>query len=193
MSTSHEDAWADRMPPLAPEILTPAQQRAAAAIVSGRRGALFGPFIPLLRSPELLDRTQRLGEYLRYDCTIPQRLRELAILVTARHYDQTYEWYVHAPAAAGAGLAASVITAIAARSTPAQGQPDEQTVHAFCSELLAGHSVSDATYARALALLGEAGVVDLCGLCGYYGLLALVLNVARTPLPEGVVPWGTQS
>jgi len=191
MSTSSHEASADRLPPLAPEVLTDAQQRAAAALVSGRRGALFGPFIPLLRSPQLLDRTQRLGEYLRYDCAIPQRLRELAILITARHYDQAFEWHVHAPAAAATGLAASVITAIAGQVAPALMQPDEAVVYAFCSELHIEHAVCDATYARALALLGEAGVVDLCGLCGYYGLLALVLNVARTPLPEGITPWAT--
>src|SRR5581483_7464042 len=101
------------------------------------------------------------------------------------------EWSVHAPAAASAGLSRSVIAAIAERRTPAQCEPDEATVQAFCAELHTQHVVSDATYQRALALLGEAGIVDLCALCGYYGLLALVLNVARTPLPEGAVPWAT--
>src|SRR5581483_2080011 len=172
MSRSDEDARTDRLPPLAPEALTPAQQRAASELIRGPRGALFGPFIPLLRSPGLLERTQRLGEYLRYASLVPQRLRELAILITARHYDQAYEWHVHAPAAASAGLSKSVITAIAERRTPAQCEPDEATVQAFCAELHREHAVSDATYQRALGLLGEAGIVDLCGLCGYYGLLA---------------------
>jgi 4-carboxymuconolactone decarboxylase len=189
MSDPDFGALPDRLPPLAPEALTPAQQRAAEALVRGRRGAVFGPFVPLLRSPELLDRTQRLGEYLRYDSAIPQRLRELAILVTARHFDQAYEWHVHARAAASAGLSSAVISALAAARTPSQMQADEATVYEFCTQLNGTHRVSDAIYAQAVALLGEAGVIDLCGVCGYYGLLALVLNVARTPLPEGVVPW----
>ena len=189
MSQEVRPAQPDRLPPLPEEALTPAQRHAAEALIRGRRGALFGPFVPLLRSPELLERTQRLGEYLRYDSAIPQRLRELAILITARHYDQAYEWHVHAPAAASAGLASSVIAALAARRTPDPMASDEAAVHDFCIQLHRGHGVNDATYAQALALLGEAGVVDLCGVCGYYGLLALVLNVARTPLPDGAVPF----
>jgi 4-carboxymuconolactone decarboxylase len=191
MSEPRADALPDRLPPLADEAMTPAQRRAAEALVRGPRGAVFGPFVPLMRSPELLERTQRLGEYLRYDSAIPQRLRELAILITARHYDQAYEWHVHAPTAVGAGLSSAVIAAVAAGRTPTPMQSDEATVHAFCTQLHGEHGVSDATYAQALALLGEAGLIDLCGVCGYYGLLALVLNVARTPLPAGVVPWST--
>src|SRR5579885_1664557 len=178
----------DRLPPIAPEAMTPAQREAAEALVKGRRGALFGPFVPLLRSPELLDRAQRLGEYLRYDSAPPARLRELAILVTARHFRQAYEWHVHAPAALEAGLAAPCIADIAAGRTPRSMQADEAVVHAFCVELHNAHAVRDETYAAALSLLGERGLVDLCGICGYYGLLALVMNAARTPLPEGAAP-----
>lgn len=180
----------DRLPPLERDAMTPDQQRAADALVRGRRGALFGPFVPLLRSPELLDRAQRLGEYLRYDSALPVRLRELAILVTARHFRQAYEWHVHAPAALEAGLAAAAIAELAAGRRPRSLGADEAVVHDFCAELHTHHEVRDETYAAALALLGERGVVDLCGLCGYYGLLALVMNAARTPLPEGAAaPW----
>ncbi len=180
----------DRLPPIPRDEMTPAQQRAADELVQGRRGALFGPFVPLLRSPELLARAQRLGEYLRYDSALPARLRELAILVTARHFRQAYEWHVHAPAAAGAGLASTVLAEIAAGRRPRSLQTDEAVVHDFCLELHSTHVVRDETYAAALALLGEQGVVDLCGVCGYYGLLALVMNAAQTPLPEGAeVPW----
>lgn len=178
----------DRLPPIPREAMTAAQQRAADAVVSSRRGALFGPFVPLLRSPELLERAQRLGEYLRYDSALPSRLRELAILVTARHFRQAYEWHVHAPAAAQAGLSAASIEAIAAGQRPVPMPADEATVHDFCSELHGAHEVSDATYSAALALLGEQGVIDLCGICGYYGLLALVMNTARTALPDGAAP-----
>lgn len=170
--------------------MTPAQQRAAEALVRGPRGAVFGPFVALLRSPELLDRAQQLGEYLRYDSALPPRLRELAILVTARHYRQAYEWHVHAPAAAQAGLAATVIADLAASRRPGALKGDEAVVYEFCTRLLTEHAVGDAAYAAALALLGEQGVVDLCGVCGYYGMLALTMNVARTALPEGAAePW----
>jgi 4-carboxymuconolactone decarboxylase len=184
----------DRLPPIPPDELTPEQRRAAEALTRGPRGALFGPFVPMLRSPELLDRAQRLGEYLRYASAIPLRLRELAILLTARHFGQAYEWHVHAPAAAQAGLPREVIAAIAARQAPPPMQSDEAAVYEFCRQLHEQHAVSDDAYAAALRLLGERGVMDLCGVCGYYGLLALVMNVARTPLPAGcAAPWSDGS
>jgi 4-carboxymuconolactone decarboxylase len=180
----------DRLPPIALEAMTPEQRRAAEELVRGRRGALFGPFVPLLRSPQLLERAQRLGEYLRYDSALPARLRELAILVTARHFRQAYEWHVHAPAGIDAGLASITVAEIAAGRRPQSLRDDEAVVHDFCTELNTRHEVRDETYAAALALLGEHGLVDLCGTCGYYGLLALVMNAARTPLPEGAAaPW----
>jgi 4-carboxymuconolactone decarboxylase len=184
---------AERLPPIAPEQLTQEQRAALDAFVSGRRGALFGPFIALLRSPELLNRSQHLGEYLRYDSAVPVRLRELAILITARHFDQAYEWHVHAPAALAAGLTPAVLGELAAAERPAALGPDERAVYEFCRELNATHRVCDETYAAALAHLGECGLLDLIGICGYYGLLALVMNVARTALPEGATPFAQPS
>lgn len=182
----------DRLPPIPAEDLTPAQRRAAQALQQGRRGALFGPFVPLLRSPELLDRAQHLGEYLRYESALAPRLRELAILTTAQHFRQSYEWHVHAPAALEAGLAAATLESLAAGRRPEPFAPDEATVYDFCLELHGAKVVSDATYAAALERLGEKGLVDLCGVCGYYGLLAMVMNAARTPLPAGATaPWDT--
>jgi 4-carboxymuconolactone decarboxylase len=170
--------------------MTAAQASAAEALVRGPRGALFGPFVAMLRSPEFLDRAQKLGEYLRYDSALPARLRELAILITARHFRQAYEWHVHAPAAAQAGLAATTIAELAAGRPPAALAPDESVVYEFCTELLTKHQVGDATYTGARKLLDERGIMDLCGVCGYYGMLALVMNVARTSLPEGASePW----
>jgi 4-carboxymuconolactone decarboxylase len=180
----------ERLPPIPSGEMTAAQCSAAEALVRGRRGALFGPFVAMLRSPELLERAQRLGEYLRYDSAIPARLRELAILITARHFRQAYEWHVHAPAAAQAGLASATIAAIAAGRRPQTLPPDESVVYEFCVQLLTEHEVRDPTYADARALLEEQGLVDLCGVCGYYGMLALFMNVARTALPEGAAePW----
>jgi 4-carboxymuconolactone decarboxylase len=181
---------AERLPAIPSAQMTAAQASAAEALVRGRRGALFGPFVAMLRSPELLDRAQKLGEYLRYDSALPPRLRELAILVTARHFRQAYEWHVHAPAALAAGLPEAVVADIAAARQPVALEPDAAVVYGFCAQLLTEHEVGDATYAQARALLGENGVVDLCGVCGYYGMLALVMNVARTALPEGAAePW----
>jgi 4-carboxymuconolactone decarboxylase len=173
----------DRLPPIAPDLLTDAQRRAAQAVIAGPRGALYGPFVPLLRSPELLENAQRMGEYLRYRSAIGVRLSELVILVTARQWNQAVEWAIHAPIAAQVGLAPQVIEAIARRERPQDMLVDEAVVHDFCIELHQNKAVSDATYADALALFGEQGVVDLMGLNGYYTFLAMVMNTARTEMP----------
>ena len=179
----------DRLPPL-PLTQLDAQQRVAAqAIIDGPRGALYGPFVPLIRSPELMETAQRMGEYLRYRSAIGTRLSELAILVTARQWDQQVEWAIHAPLAVQNGIAQAAVDAIAARRLPAALKEDEQAVHDFCMELQQNKRVSDATYARALALFGEHGVVDLMGINGYYTFLAMVMNGAQTAVPAlGVTP-----
>ena len=178
----------DRMPPLPEGSLSPAQERAAAELATGPRGAVFGPFNPLLRSPDFLSPLQKTGEYLRYRSALPPRLSEFAILVVARRWTQGYEWSVHRPIAERAGVPVEHIRAVAEGRRPDGMAADEAVVHDFLQELQANRGVSDATYARAAGLFGERGVVDLCGLCGYYSLLAMVLNVARTPLPAGAVP-----
>ena len=179
----------DRLPPL-PLTQLDAQQRVAAqAIIDGPRGALYGPFVPLIRSPELMETAQRMGEYLRYRSAIGTRLSELAILVTARQWDQQVEWAIHAPLAVQNGIAQTAVDAIAARRIPLALKEDEQAVHDFCIELQQNKRVSDATYARALALFGEHGVVDLMGINGYYTFLAMVMNGAQTAVPAlGVSP-----
>ena len=173
----------ERLGPIPPDQLTPLQQQAAQAIIDGPRGALYGPFVPLLRSPELMEHAQRMGEYLRYRSAIGTRLSELAILVTARHWNQQVEWAIHAPIAAQEGIAADVIEAIAHGRRPARMADDEAAVYGFCVELQRDKHVSDAAYAAVLARFGEQGVVDLMGLNGYYTLLAMVMNGARTAAP----------
>ena len=173
----------ERLGPIPDADLTDAQRAAARDIADGPRGALYGPFVPLLRSPELMGHAQRLGEYLRYRSAIGVRLSELAILVTARRWDQQVEWAIHAPIAAQVGIPASVIAAIAARERPGDMLVDETVVHDFCVELHERKAVSDSVYASALALFGEQGVVDLVGICGYYTMLAMTMNVARTAVP----------
>ena len=175
----------ERLPAIPESQLSPEQRRVATALIEGPRGRLGGPFIALLRSPELCERTQRLGEYLRYASVVPPRLRELAILAAARHWRQNYEWQAHAPLAERAGISRGLIEALAADRWPEVLAADEQTVLRFCQELHRSHAVSDALYAQARELLGEDGVVELCALCGYYALLAMVLNVARTAVPAG--------
>ncbi|HSN90065.1 MAG TPA: carboxymuconolactone decarboxylase family protein [Anaeromyxobacteraceae bacterium] len=173
------------MPPIPPEQMTEAQRAAAAALVAGPRGAVFGPFVPLLRSPELMDRLQKVGEYLRFRSALGQRLTELAILWVARRYTQQVEWAIHEPLARRSGVAPEAIAALAEGRRPVGLADDEAAACDLLEELWANGSVSDATYQRALVVLGERGIVDLLGLAGYYGLLSLVMNVARTPVPDG--------
>jgi 4-carboxymuconolactone decarboxylase len=178
----------ERFAPLPPESMTPEQARVAGAIASGPRGSLRGPFKALLRSPDLADRVQRVGEYVRFHSSIPPRLNELAILLTARRWTAQYEWYAHRELALKAGLNPAIPDAIAAGRRPDAMAEDEAAVYAFCTELLDQRRVSDATYATVVRLFGEQGAIDLIGALGYYGLVSMVLNVDRYPLPEGVTP-----
>jgi 4-carboxymuconolactone decarboxylase len=173
----------DRLGPIETRHMTPAQQEAAQTIINGPRGALYGPFVPLLRSPELMDHAQRLGEYLRYRSALGTRLSELAILVTARHWDQQVEWAIHAPVAAQAGIGAAMIEDIAYARRPAGMSEEEAAVYDFSRELNRNKRVPDPVYAKALALFGERGVVDLMAINGYYTFLAMVMNAAQTAAP----------
>jgi 4-carboxymuconolactone decarboxylase len=180
----------DRMPPIPADQQTDAQKKVVAEITSGPRGAagVIGPFVPLLRSPDFMDRLQKTGEYLRYHNTIGTQLTEFTILVTSREWTQNFEWYSHDQLALKAGVPAEVIAAIRDGRHPSGMSDDQSMVYDFCKELHANHSVSDATYARVLKRFGEQGVVDLTGLTGYYTMLSMIMNVARTPLPAGVEP-----
>jgi len=172
----------DRLPPIPAGQWTDAQRIEAEAMLAGPRRAILAPFVPLLRSPELAGHVQRVGAYLRYRSAIGPRLTELAILVTSKHYEQPVEWAIHGPIAASVGIAAETIAAIERGERPVSMPEDDALVHDFCIELLNGRGrVGDALWSRALARLGEQGVVDLTATCGYYGLLALVMNAARTP------------
>lgn len=175
----------DRMPPIPASRLTRAQKEAAAELTASPRGGVIGPFIPALRSPEFMTRLQRLGEYLRYRNVLGPRLTELLILLTARAWTQPLEWAIHEQSALERGIPRSVIDAIAAGRRPTRMVTDEAVVYDFFMELTRRQSVGDATYARAVKSFGERGVVDLVGVIGYYMMLAMLLNVARTPLPKG--------
>ena len=173
----------DRLPPIPPAAWTEEQRREAQAIINGPRGALVSPFVPLMRSPELMGHAQRMGEYLRYRSTLPLRLSELAILITARCWSQQVEWAIHAPIAERAGVAKATIAALEQGRHPRDLPEDEAVVFAFSTELHHNRGVSDATWADALRLFGEQGAVDLIGINGYYALLSMVMNAARTEVP----------
>jgi 4-carboxymuconolactone decarboxylase len=180
----------DRMPPLAAHTLSSAQKQAADALLKTPRGngALSGPFIPLLRSPELMDRLQRTGEYLRFHNSIGQELTEFVILLTARQWTQQYEFAIHEPLALKAGVQPQVIRAIIDGHRPATMNDREQGAYDFFTELRQNQSVSDTTYARVRREFGEQGVVDMTALIGYYTTLAMIMNVAEAPLPKGTQP-----
>jgi len=177
----------DRMPPIPKDKMTEAQKNSFEEVTSGPRGGggAEGPFVPLLRSPELMSRLQKTGEYLRFHNTIGPKLTEFVILLTARAWTQQYEYDVHQVNGAKAGIKQETINAITEGRRPAGMEADEEVVYDFCSELGQNHSVSDATYARAVAKFGEQGVIDTTALVGYYTTLAMIMNVARSPLPAG--------
>ena len=178
----------DRMPPIAAGALTEAQKKAIEEFKTARSVDISGPFIPLLRSPDVLTRARALSDYLRYRSVLPPRLSEFVILMTARAWTQNYEWNAHEPAARQGGLSADVIKAIAEGRRPEHMADDEEILYTLCDELRRNHSVSDATYARALAKFGEQGIIDTIGITGYYTLLSMVMNTTRTPLPGSAKP-----
>ena len=175
----------DRMPPIPADQMTPLQRAVADELTAGKRGAVYGPFVPALRSPELTRHLQKVGEYLRYEPRLPPKLREMAIILVAREWTQDFEWDVHAPLAASEGLPDDVIDSIADGRRPSALADDEALLYDFFVELQRSRSVSDATYAKAIDAIGEQGVIDLVALIGYYTTLAMLMNVARTSLPEG--------
>jgi len=179
-----------RFPDIPRDQLTDAQKQVYEAIAGGPRGGVRGPFGPLLRSPELADRVQKLGEYLRFNSSLPARLNEMAILINARFWESKYEWNAHKPLALKGGLAESIADDLAQNRRPRGMKPDEEIVYDVCIALHKTHFVDDTLFKRAVAGLGERGVVDLVAVSGYYTLVSMVLNVAEIPLPAGAQgPW----
>lgn len=173
----------DRLPPVPEQRLTPQQRKALDEISAGPRGGAVGPFVPLLRSPVLMSRLQAVGEHLRFTSTLDRSLFELTILLVARHWDQQFEWSFHHPLALAAGLPAEVADAVAVDERPTDLADGPAAVWDLVHELHDEHAVSDDTWARAVAVVGEDGVVELVGTVGYYTTLAMVMNAARTPAP----------
>src|SRR5688500_8026075 len=178
----------DRMPPIPAEKMTDAQRKAVEECRAARGAGVSGPFVPLLRSPEVMNRARAMGDYLRFKSVFPPRLSEFAILITARHWTQNYEWDAHHQLALKGGLREEIARAVAEGRRPEPMAEDEEILYNFCTELHQNKSVSDATYARMVKAFGEQGVIDAIGISGYYTLLAMVLNTARTPVPAGRAP-----
>ncbi len=177
-----------RMPRIPAEKMTPEQQKAAAEFMETRQAkTLNGPFIALLRSPDLINLVSEIGLWTR-KTSLPPRLFEFVVLITARDWTQNFEWNGHSAAALKGGLSKDIVQAVADGRRPLQMAEDETIVYDFTTELLNNRGVSDETYARALAKFGEQGIIDMTGISGYYTMIAMVLNVARTPLNEGVTP-----
>jgi 4-carboxymuconolactone decarboxylase len=177
----------ERMPPLAADGLTLPQQQAVADF-SVERGQPSGAWVTLLRSPELMTRTRRLGDYLDFESIVPGYLREFVILLTAREWGQNEEWNAHYPLALEQGFSAEMARAVAEGRRPEGMVAEEAVVYDFCMELLRNHSVSDATYERAVARFGEQGVVETVSLMGYYAMISMLANVSRAQLPAGPKP-----
>ena len=173
-----------RYPPLAPEAMTPEQKAMYDSIMAGPRHSIEGPFNAWLRSPVLGDRLQRVGEYLRFNTTIPHNLNEFAILITAVEWNSGFEWHAHYPLAMKAGLEPGIATDLQEGRRPANMTADETLVYDFATQLHRKHQVSDAVFAAAVKRFGEQGVTDLIALLGYYGLVSMTLNVAEVMPPN---------
>jgi 4-carboxymuconolactone decarboxylase len=180
-----------RLPERTRETLDEAGKAVWDRIASGARGGVGGPFLALLGSPELCARVEQVGVFIRYECSVPMRLRELAILCVGQHWKAAYEWFAHAPIAEKQGVPAAVIQAIGAGAAEVPFDQDaDRIVVAYVRALLRTGQVPDAEFAAAEALLGNRGTTELTGLVGYYTLLAFQLNAFRVePPPTVPIPW----
>src|SRR6202162_2238563 len=174
---------AERMAEIPLDKMSPAQRSVADAIMSGPRKGMRGPFNAWLRSPELADRLQKVGEYVRFNTSLDKRLNEMAIIMTAQYWGSQYEWYAHAPLAIKAGLDPEVVAALGAGNKPEKMKDDEAIVWEFTTQLRRDHGVNEALYAKAVEKFGENGVMYLVAVNGYYDVVSMTLNVAHVSPP----------
>ncbi len=153
---------------------------------ASKPGPLGGPFNVMLRSPGVGNIVQALGGEIRFKSSIPTKLNELAIMVTARYWTSQYEWYAHCRLALEAGLDPEIAKDVAESRRSPKMDADEAMIYDFSRELHETKGVSDANYKRVLDRFGERGVFDLIAVNGYYSLVSMILNVDKTPLPDGV-------
>lgn len=177
-----------RIPPISPNAMTQRQQEVHDAIVSGPRGRVTGPLAIWLNRPELADRAQALGRYCRFETSLSARLSELAILTTARFWSSEFEWAAHKPIAIDAGVSPEIVEAIRTGQNPDFDQEDEAIVFEFSQRLHTERNIDTVLYEKTAGLIGEAGVVDLTGLLGYYTLISMTINVFEVAPPDGHLP-----
>ncbi len=178
-----------RLPKLRYDQMTADQQRVHDEIKAGPRGKVVGPLKVWLYSPDLADRAQRLGAFVRYHSTLPPELSELAILVTARLWQANFEWHAHVGPARSAGIPDAVIEAVRLGAEPALEDAKACAVYTVARELNETRGLSDATYAKAEAALGRQGVVDLVGILGYYTLVSMTLKAFDISSPDRPGPF----
>ena len=178
------DILPERMPQI-PEDQLSDEQRAVLGELAASRGGVRGSFVALVRAPKLMDRIQKMGAYVRFEASLDLRVNRVASLLTTRHYSNQFEWSGNTVLALQAGLRADIIEAIGDGRRPTGMAGDEEVAYDFTTEALTNKSVCDVTYERAVHQFGEAGVLDLLAIINYYGGLALIMNVVRTPVPGG--------
>ena len=177
----------DRLPTIPPAAYSPEQSQASADFEAARKGAVFGPFEPLMHSPQVMTLSRSMGDYLRYKSAIGNTMSELVILIVAREWTQDFEWWFHYPLALKSGISKEVADAIAEGRRPVGMSADEDMIYSYTTELTKNKQVSDVTFERVKARFGTKGVVDLTGIAGYYTFLAMQLNSAQYKLPSGQV------
>ena len=174
-----------RVPELTQENMSDAQIEVHQEIVSGPHARVVGPYHAWLQIPELARRARGLSEFIRFKSSLPERLKELAILITGRHWKAEFEYYAHAILAKKAGLHGDLISAIAERKRPTFEKEDEEIVYDFCMELFGSNRVGDENYERAVQALGLPAVVEVVATAGYYSMVSMTLNAFQVPLPPG--------
>lgn len=179
------EPWQERLPLPATESMDPAQREAAAQLIAGPRKGVFGPFVPLLRNPQLLERVGKVGESLRFEGVLDARIRELVTCAVARHVSNQFEWLMHAPLAVKAGVSAATVEALRVGARPRGLPRDEEAALDFSTELLQRNGVSEPAWAEAQALFREQGVVELTVLVGYFVMVSWLMNAAHTPAQAG--------
>jgi 4-carboxymuconolactone decarboxylase len=170
----------DRLPDIPADKLTDAQKEASKTFLEDRKTPVFGPFVPLLRSPQLMLQAMSMGDYLRYHNSLPQKINEFVILITARVWTQQLEWQIHYPIALKAGLSQSIADAVAKDERPQGMDEAEEIAWEFSTQLHREKKIDDKIWARAVAKFGEQGVIDMAGTNGYYDFLAMTMNAAQT-------------
>jgi 4-carboxymuconolactone decarboxylase len=178
----------DRFKPLKYDEMTPEQKIMIDHLLAGERGGANGPFNVLLRSPEVGDLAAQFGGAMRFRTGLPKDVSEVIIIMTGRYWMAQYEWYSHKAAALLNGVNPAIVDAIATGRRPAGMPPEMEAAYNLIDELLTSHQVTDATFKAAVDRYGERRVVDMVGLSGWYGLVSMLLNVDRYPLPQGVQP-----